>query len=208
MSIDVYLLFLLTTVIIVFSPGPAAITVASQGAANGFKPSLLGVLGVANANVIYFVLSATGIASLIIASNILFSMIKWVGVLYLVYLGVSVIFSNSKGITVKQQGKPSKLSVLFRQGLIVELANPKALLYFSSLLPQFINLEESLYIQLLIMGVSCFLVDLIAYGLYGYFGHKIAKGSVKSWMVNTLNKLAGGFLIFAGIRMAAVSAQP
>jgi homoserine/homoserine lactone efflux protein len=205
MSLESYFIFLLTTAIVVFSPGPAAITVATQGASNGFKQSLFGVSGVASANVVYFLLSATGIASLILASHLVFSVIKWVGVLYLIYLGLSAILSRSGGLHVESKKLSNvRSSKLFSQGFIVELANPKALLYFSSLLPQFINLEQSILMQMFIMGVSCLVVDLIAYSIYGYFGHRIAQGNVKPALVNAINRAAGGFLIFAGIRMALV----
>ncbi|TDF35124.1 LysE family translocator [Alteromonadaceae bacterium M269] len=205
MSLDAYLIFLFATMVVVFSPGPAAITVATQGASQGFKKSFFGTAGVAGANVVYFLLSATGIASLILASNFVFSVIKWVGVVYLIYLGINAIVSRSGGLSISSDTTQTKSnSSLFSQGFIVELANPKALLYFSSLLPQFIDLDKPILIQLFIMGASCLIVDLIAYSTYGYFGHRIAQGGVKPALVNIINRAAGGFLIFAGLRMALI----
>jgi homoserine/homoserine lactone efflux protein len=203
MNLEVYIVFLLATIVVVFSPGPAAITVASQGASNGAKKSLFGMLGVASANVMYFFLSATGIASLIIASNVLFSVIKWAGVLYLLYLGFSALLSKSSVIKIDSKASQARPMKLYLQGLIVELANPKALLYFSALIPQFINVDQSIHTQLLVMGLTCFVMDCIAYGLYGFFGDKISKGAVKAWMINLINKATGGFFIFIGIRMAS-----
>ena len=76
MDIGLYSIFLVTTVMLILVPGPAAITVAAQGASNNSKKAFMGVMGVASADVIFFALSATGIASLILASNLLFSVIK------------------------------------------------------------------------------------------------------------------------------------
>ena len=205
MSLEVYIVFLLATIVVVFSPGPAAITVASQGASNGAKKSLFGVFGVASANVVYFFLSATGIASLIIASNTLFAIIKWIGVLYLLYLGFNALLSKNSVIKVDAKFSQAKLKKLFLQGFIVELANPKALLYFSALIPQFLDVDQSIYEQLLIMGITCFVIDCIAYGLYGFFGDRISKGAIKTWMVNLINKATGGFFIFIGLRMASTT---
>jgi homoserine/homoserine lactone efflux protein len=205
MSIDTYIIFLITTIVIVFSPGPAAITMASQGAVNGVKKSMFGVAGIASANVVYFLLSATGIASIILASNLVFTSIKWIGVIYLVYLGMNAIFSKSGGIIIDLKSQKRKKSGLFTQGFIIELANPKALLYFSALLPQFIHLDEPIYLQLFIMGVSCLVVDLIIYSLYAFFGYRISKGVMRTWIVNLINRVAGGFLIFAGLKMASLS---
>jgi threonine/homoserine/homoserine lactone efflux protein len=103
--------------------------------------------------------------------------------------------SNAKGIA------------LFSQGFIVELANPKALLYFLALLPQFIDIEKPILLQLFIMGASCLVVDLLSYTMYAYIGQKLSSGSVKASVVNMINKSAGGFLLFAGIKMASVSSN-
>ncbi|MEL6693796.1 MAG: LysE family transporter, partial [Pseudomonadota bacterium] len=78
MEFGTFILFAITTFVVVFSPGPAAITVTAQGSGNGVGRAQFGIIGIASANVIYFALSATGIASLIIASNTLFTIIKWV----------------------------------------------------------------------------------------------------------------------------------
>ncbi|WP_158770478.1 LysE family translocator [Paraglaciecola sp. L1A13] len=208
MDLHAYFIFLTTTIIVCMSPGPAVITIASQGARHGAKKALCGVTGVASANVVYFLLSATGIASLIIASNLLFSIIKWIGVLYLLYLGLNALFSKSGGLSINKKAHSSAKGVaLFSQGFIVELANPKALLYFLALLPQFIDIEKPIIGQLLIMGASCLLVDLMSYTMYAYIGQKLSNGSVKSSIVNVINKSAGGFLLFAGIKMASVSAN-
>jgi homoserine/homoserine lactone efflux protein len=205
MAIETYIIFLLATIVVVVSPGPAAISVTTQGASQGFSKSLFGVSGVATANVFYFLLSATGIASLILASNFVFSIIKWVGVLYLIYLGLTAIFSRSSGLTISpEKANRESSGKLFSQGFIIELANPKALLYFSSLLPQFIDLNAPLILQMLIMGMSCLIVDLIAYSSYGYLGHRIAQGRIKPALINIINRTAGGFLIFAGLRMSTI----
>ena len=147
MPIDTFVLFLVTTAVVVFSPGAAAITVASQGATNGGRRALAGVCGVAFANVVFFVLSATGVAALIIASNLVFSIIKWVGVAYLLWLGINAIFNRTGVINVSVGKRQTHWSKLFSQGFVVEIANPKALLYFapfylSSFNPNFLFLPN------------------------------------------------------------------
>jgi len=200
-----FILFAMTTTVVVFSPGPAAITIAAQGSANGVKYALFGVLGVACANVVYFVMSATGIASLIIASNMIFTIIKWIGVAYLVYLGLSAILSQSGGLQISQ-GKKHKPVTLFSKGFVVEFANPKALLYFAAILPQFISLDRDIIPQILIMGLTTIVIDLTAYTSYAFLGHRMTKGGVKRWVIKCINSVAGGALIFAAVKMARVSA--
>ncbi len=205
MDTGTFILFALTTIVVVFSPGPAAITVASQGSGNGIRHAIFCVFGVAFANVVYFVLSATGIASLIIASHLVFSIIKWVGVAYLVYLGVSAIFSKSGGLQISQGKKNTRFS-LFSKGFIVEFSNPKALLYFAAILPQFININYEIIPQILIMGLTTIVIDITVYSAYAFLGHRIGKSGVKAWIIKSINCTAGGALLFAAVKMASVNA--
>ena len=207
MDSGLYLIFLATTVMLIMVPGPSAITAASQGASHSQGKAFLGVLGIACADVLYFSLSATGIASLIIASATLFALIKWVGVAYLLYLGLSAIFSNAGPINLSREAKASKPGKLFYQGLIVQLANPKALLYFSALLPQFIDPAEPVLLQILIMGASCLLADLLVYSAFSYMGNHLARKQLKAWVVNAMNKTAGLTLIATGVRIAMMEAK-
>ncbi len=204
MDLDIYFIFLATTVMLILVPGPAAITVATQGAENSSTRAFLGVIGVASADVIFFALSATGIASLILASNLLFSVIKWIGVVYLLYLGLGALFSKSGAIKIDTRLKQGKASRLFYQGLIVQLANPKALLYFSALLPQFIEPGKPILFQLFVMGTSCLLADLLVYSIFSHLGNRLAKQALKTWVINLINKAAGITLISTGIKMASL----
>ncbi len=203
MENQVYFLFFLTTAIVVLSPGPAAITIASQGASNGVRYAIFGVIGVALANATFFILSATGIASLLIASHLIFSVIQWVGVGYLVYLGLTAIFSKSGGIQVRR-AEPQSSFPLFAKGFIVEFANPKALLYFAAILPQFLDPTRPVMLQLLIMGGTTILLDIVSYTLYAWLGQRLTSGNIKDWIIRLINRVAGGALIFAGVRMASV----
>ena len=100
MSWETYLIFLVTTAVVCLTPGPAALLVVAQGISNGFRRSWWAIAGIALANAVYFALSATGVAALIVASGTLFSIIKWVGVAYLFYLGISAIRSKASALTV------------------------------------------------------------------------------------------------------------
>lgn len=203
MELGIYLVFMFTTAVVILTPGPAAIAIAAQGAGNGHRRATFGVFGVAAANAVYFILSATGIASLLIASSFVFGVIKWVGVAYLVYLGLSAIFSKTGGIKFATGKLQSALS-LFGKGFLVEFANPKALLYFAAILPQFLDVSKPVMPQILIMGGTTVVLDLISYSLYALAGDRLTSGSVKEWIVRLVNRVAGGALLLAGARMASV----
>lgn len=140
MSWDTYLIFIVTTGVVCLTPGPAALLVVAQGISNGYRHSYWAIAGIALANAVYFALSATGLAALIVASSTLFSVIKWVGVAYLFYLGISAIRSKASALTVTSDASQAVGGMrAFWQAVVVELSNPKALLYFVALLPQFID---------------------------------------------------------------------
>jgi homoserine/homoserine lactone efflux protein len=150
-------------------------------------------------------LSATGIATLIITSHTLFSVIKWVGVAYLLFLGFSTIFSHAGPLSIKpSNSKKSSGYKVFLKGFILELSNPKALLYFSALLPQFIDISNPILPQLALLCLITLILDLFCYSLYGYLGFKSIRVGLKPAIIKTINRSAGAMLIFSGIKMASV----
>ncbi len=207
MEFNIFLIFAMTTAVVNLSPGPTSILMASQGAGNGLKRTLFALFGVCCATAIYFGLSATGIASLIVASNLLFQIIKWIGIAYLFYLGFTALFSKSGGLVLKPGSSKRKKSALFMQGFLVEFSNPKALLYFSAILPQFLDVTKPIAMQFFIMWGTSFVLQCAACSGYAYLGERIVRGGVKRWIVTAINKTAGGALIFAGVKMTNVSSS-
>lgn len=204
MDTHLYFIFLVTTLMLVMVPGPSAMTAAAQGANHRASKAFMGVLGIASADAIFFALSATGIASLIVASSVLFSVIKWFGVLYLLYLGSVALFSKAGVIRISQTPTPSRRVRLYWQGLVVQLSNPKALMYFSALLPQFLDPAEPILQQLLVMGVSLVLADVVVYSLFSMLGDRLGQQKIKAGIVAAINKMAGITLISTGIRMVSL----
>jgi len=204
MDVAVFWLFLGATLAVVCSPGPAAICVVSQGAGNGVRKALSGISGIALANAVYFALSATGIAALIIASHQIFNLIKWVGVLYLIYLGAGAILGTAGGLKIKR-GETMPRKKLFLQGFIVEFANPKALMYFAAILPQFINPADPVLPQILIMGAVTVVIDYSVYTGYAYLARRLVTGGAKQRTVKVINVVAGSALLFAAFKMMRVT---
>ena len=204
MDIELYSFFFITTVMLILVPGPAAITVAKQAVSYNSKLSFLVVFGVASADTLFFILSATGIASLLLASTLVFSIIKWLGVVYLLFLGMSAIFSKAGAINIDSKVTSARPDKAFLQGLLVQLANPKALMYFAALLPQFINKNEPLLLQIFIMGMTCFLADLFVYSMFARMASKFSSNQMRPAVVKFVNKLAGLALIATAVRMVNV----
>ena len=205
MEQSTFLLFAATTFVVVLTPGPAAIAVAAQASGNGFKRSQATVGGVASANAVFFLLSATGISASILASETIFAAVKWFGVAYLTYLGMSAIFSRSAGLQI-EKGEPNSLGSLFGKGFLVEAANPKALLYFAAILPQFLDTSAPIAPQMAIMGITTLFFDWLIYSGYAGMGAQIAREGVNPARIRLLNRIAGGALLYSAFRVAKVAA--
>jgi homoserine/homoserine lactone efflux protein len=207
MSLLAFITFAVPTFFILLSPGPTAILLTSQGAASGARKTFMAVLGIMATTVVYFILSAIGLAALIVASETLFQIIKWAGIGYLFYLGLSALLSKSGGLSVDKSAKPKSATKLFLLGFAIEMSNPKAVLYYGSLLPQFIDLGRPLLPQFAIMCLATLAMQLPIYAGYALVGDRIVKGGIKPVVAAWLNRIAGGALILAGIKMASVSAK-
>ncbi|RGP39484.1 Homoserine/homoserine lactone efflux protein [Altererythrobacter insulae] len=93
---------------------------------------------------------------------------------------------------------------IFFKGFVLEISNPKALLYFSALLPQFIDISNPIIPQLIILCLMAIVLDFFCYSLYGYLGSKSRGKFIKPQVIKVINRSAGAMLIFAGIKMASV----
>ena len=156
MSLTSLLLFASTEFFLSLSPGPAVLLVMAQALRSGAKASLLGALGIITGNAVYFAISALSLGAILIASDVLFYLIKWTGATYLVYLGGKMLHDSLGRQPTMSYGAVSGVtqSHLFRQGLLTQLANPKAILFFTAILPQFINPQASASLQFSLLGLT------------------------------------------------------
>src|SRR5262245_28617380 len=154
MSFSTWALFAITEGALCFVPGPAVLLVVAQGLARGGRASIWANLGILAGNTIYFALSAAGLGAVLLASYDVFFAIKWIGAAYLVWLGVTAFFGRSSTLSVSAaRERPSGFRML-ANGIVLQLANPKAILFFTALLPQFIDPAEPLLPQFFVLAVT------------------------------------------------------
>jgi homoserine/homoserine lactone efflux protein len=184
-------LFALTEILVCLSPGPAVLLVISQGIRRGSRASLSGAFGILVGNIVYFILSAIGLGALVAASTGLFNVVKWAGAAYLVFLGVRS-FLSSEGLQNQgpQDMQDPQRSRLFAQGLITQLANPKAILYFTALLPQFIDATRPMGAQYVVLGVTSILIELPVLAMYGWFAGRSTRWVQRAGYVRWMDRLA------------------
>src|ERR1700724_790100 len=157
MTFKTWLLFLAMETALSLSPGPAVFYTVSQGVRGALRRTLPAAAGILTANGIYFALSATSLGALIAASARFFTIAKWVGAAYLIFLGIKALrAANSMHAIALEEGLAQKQRHLgvYMGALTLQLANPKALLFFLALLPQFIDPQVPVVPQMLILAAT------------------------------------------------------
>lgn len=203
MTLPLWLLFCLTETALCLIPGPAVLFVVSVAIVRGTRPGIDAALGILAGNILYFALSATGVAALLVASSTLFNVLKLTGAGYLIWLGLRMLFKRA-GEPVAVPTTPDPRT--FWRGFLVQTANPKALVFFVALLPQFINPESSVGLQILILGVSSVLIEFLVLGAYIVLGAR-ARQLAGAHLAGPIERIGGGFLIAVGAHLALFRAD-
>jgi threonine/homoserine/homoserine lactone efflux protein len=200
---ETWLLFVITEAVLSITPGPAVLFILAQGIRRGAAKSVWASLGILSANALYFVLSAASLGALIVASYDLFFLIKWAGAAYLVYLGVQCFTSKTSALTLPEEKPHANSSwCIWRDGFLLQGANPKALLFFTAILPQFIEPSYPVVLQILILGASSIVVEFFILLVYGQLAGWTVSIVRSSRFEKISNRMAGGLLIGAALGLA------
>jgi homoserine/homoserine lactone efflux protein len=145
-----------TEIALSLSPGPAVLFVVSRGLRFGGRRSVWANLGILSANAFYFLLSAVGLGAALLASHDLFLVIRYAGAAYLIYLGIATIFGKGMALEAGSGGPAEDRGGvrLLARGFVLQAANPKALLFFTALLPQFLRPDFPVAPQIAMLGGS------------------------------------------------------
>jgi threonine/homoserine/homoserine lactone efflux protein len=204
MSLEVWIAYVLATTIILVIPGPTIILVVSQAVAHGRKSVVPLATGVVFGDFTAMTFSLLGLGAIMSASATLFTLFKWIGALYLLYLGIRLWRTQPEKSNL--QGKTKKMSPrsLFKSSYIVTALNPKGIAFFVAFLPQFINHHSAVFGQLILLGGTFLVLALINAALYAVFASQlrelIRRTKVRRWF----NRLGGTALIGAGIITASM----
>jgi homoserine/homoserine lactone efflux protein len=209
MSINQWLIYLSFVVTIIVAPGPSAALCLTHGAAHGRFRALATVVGGMLASTTLMSLSALGLGAVIAASDNLFLTIKLVGAAYLVYLGVSMWRAPAAGLenvtSQKIEVSLVPLSKLFRSGFMVGIGNPKDLLFFGALFPQFLNPSAPMLPQLVLLGATWLVVDGTVMSAYAALGTKLAGSFSRLNSGKLLKRMTGSVFIAAGAALVGAN---
>jgi homoserine/homoserine lactone efflux protein len=179
--------------------------VVSHGLAGGGRASLAANAGILTANAIYFVLSALGLGAVLLASHNVFTALKYTGAAYLVYLGIQTV--RGAGLSLPDPGAVDQRARedawrVWARATALQASNPKSLIFFTALLPQFIDIARPVAFQMLVLGVTSAMIEFVVLAVYGYLAASASRLAQQPRFRIVTNRVSGAMLIAAGAGVA------
>jgi len=200
MPLELWLAYVATSSVVLAIPGPTILLVLSYAIAHGRKATLPVVIGVALGDSVAITLSLIGLGTLLATSALWFTIIKWIGGCYLIYLGFTLLRSAGKPMPVHAQQQPASAPLkLFGNAFIVTALNPKSIVFFIALLPQFISADHPVITQLWILGITFVVLATIGATSYALFAASIRRWLASPRAQKTYGMVGGGLLMGAGV---------
>lgn len=205
MSIETYLAFSLAAALVLVIPGPTIILVMSQAISHGKRTVLPLTIGVGLGDLTAMTLSLLGLGAVLSTSSFLFGILKWIGALYLLYLGGRMMLVKSDPTRVDvTKGNSTSNWQLFRRAYVVTSLNPKGIVFFIAFMPQFVDPAGNYIFQLGVLGTTFITLAVINAAIYGVFAGELREVLYRHKMKKIFNVLGGSALIGAGIFTAAM----
>lgn len=209
MTLTTWLLYVAAVLVLTMTPGPSVLLAVSTSVQHGPRRALVAALGSTSAIAGIMVLSMLGLGTVLAASEGLFSVLKWAGAAYLAYLGVAALLARDAAITVPDAAPGGvRARALFGRGLLVGASNPKALLFFGALFPQFINPAAPQGPQFVVLGFTFVFFELFWLSVYA-----ATAAAARQWLqqprrATLFNRLTGVVFLAAAAALAATRRQP
>ena len=201
MDFQILTLYAVVSFFYIISPGPAIVLAAYNGATGGMRSVYASSLGNILGLLVLSSLSISGLSAILLTSTTLFVALKLIGAAYLIYLGLKQIrSSNTKAIADNKGGSSENRppSSYFREGFLVAATNPKPILFFAALFPQFLNTSLAVFPQFVIMTLMFMLFSLVSLSTYGYLAFRAKTALSNSRISKWFARISGGLFIAMG----------
>lgn len=206
MQLDTWIYYTLAILVLTASPGPSSLLCLSKGVSSGFRLALTTALGSLSAITIILTLSFTGLGVVIASSEFVFNIIKWCGAAYLIWLGIQAFRSKQNDFSKSDSAQVSTSHVsAYTSGFIVGSSNPKAIIFFTALFPQFIDPTDSLLAQYAIFAGTFVVFELSWLTFYSLLGVKTSNWLFEAGRAKLFNRLTGGVFISAGVMLSTAN---
>jgi len=203
MDLTVWLTYLLATIILSITPGPGVFSSISSGLHHGFRLGVWNGVGMQLANMVYVAVVALGLGALLIASETLFSVVKWIGVAYLIYLGVVTWRTPPAGFQEDRDDRATTAWEIFARGFLVNITNPKGIIFFAAIFPQFVDVARPQLVQYVILGATTFVTDLAIMMAYTALAAKVFRAMSDPAHLRWVNRSLGSLFVAAGVALAS-----
>ncbi|WP_226068070.1 homoserine/homoserine lactone efflux protein [Dickeya zeae] len=201
MTQDWWLTYLLTTLILSLSPGSGAINTMSTSISHGYRGAVASIAGLQLGLTIHIVLVGIGLGALLSQSVLAFDALKWLGAAYLIWLGIQQ-WRSAGSLDLQTLANSMPRRRLFKRAILVNLTNPKSIVFLAALFPQFIIPHQPQAMQYLVLGVTTVVVDVIVMIGYATLARRIAQWLKGPRQLKQLNRTFGSLFILVGALLA------
>jgi homoserine/homoserine lactone efflux protein len=206
MTLESFTAYFFILFIATVTPGPTSLLAINHGLNHGVGKTVYSGLGNLLGNILMAFVSMLGLGAILMASGLIFSIIKWTGIIYLIYIGIKSIIAsfqnNSDNQSSIKASKYKKNDRLFFDGFIIAVGNPKGILFFTALFPQFINIKSATANGFLIIFTTLAIVAFGCYMLYALFGVKLSHLFQMQQFKRWFNRISGSIFIGTGLALA------
>ncbi|AWB34309.1 LysE family translocator [Orrella marina] len=194
--------FLIAAIVLAVTPGPGVTYVIARTIAGGRTEGLASCAGTAVGGMVHVLAAAAGLSIVLAKSAVVFGVLKYLGALYLLYLGVRILLKRNETFSIRSQASHGARKA-FLEGVLVEGLNVKTALFFVAFLPQFVSMQAPLAPQLFVLGSICVLLNTMV-DLIAVFGadRMLRKSAVRATRARLLNRLSGFTMIGLGAYLA------
>ncbi len=204
MDLQTWILYVATVFVVTVTPGPSVLLCVTSGIKHGARNAAFSALGIITALVSLMSLSTLGLGALLATSEVAFSVVKWIGAAYLMFLGVRMLLTKGTGgFAIDTRTGTSADAVsrrkLYVEGLMVGFSNPKALVFFGALFPQFLNPQAAQLTQFAVLCATFVAFEAFWLMTYASFAARIAPWLQRSGRQLIFNRACGVTFIGAGL---------
>ncbi|MCM3439794.1 MULTISPECIES: LysE family translocator [Bacillaceae] len=198
-----FLTFLVLTLFVVMSPGVDTALITKRTIADGRKNGYKMALGITSGSLVHTFAAAFGLSAILLQSALAFDIVKYVGAIYLLYLGISSLIKrkNDQDLQIAP-GSTFKKKSAFQQGFLSNVLNPKVAMFFITFLPQFVNAGSNVTVQFITMGVVYTLLSITWFFLYVFFINYLREWLLTEKVQKIMDKATGLVLIGFGLKLA------
>ena len=205
MALETWLLYLIASAALCVTPGPNSLLALAHGASHGVNRTIFTSLGGALGFTLTIAVCMAGLGALLTTSATAFTMLKWVGAAYLVYLGIVTWRSPPLAVTVKPRQALARRRKLFAQGFMAAASNPKGIVFFVAFLPQFIDPGRSQLLQFVILAATFVSIEFVYELVIAGSATKLAPWLGKSGLGRWFNRITGMTFVGIGGLLAAAN---